>query len=235
MTRTHHKARKTPGVIGYCRVSTEEQAVSGLGLEAQRTALLAECARRGLPLVAVHTDAGISAKTLDRPALREALEALEAGKASVLMVAKLDRLTRSVHDATGLLLTAERGGWGLVALDAPVDTTTPQGAAMAQVLAVFAELERRLIGERTKAALAVRKAQGMRLGRRPAPAGGGVRERILEARRSGATFAAIAGELNADGVPTAQGGSKWYPGTVRYVVVGNERGAPDPEAGEVAA
>ena len=232
MTRTQRKARKTPGVIGYCRVSTEEQAVSGLGLEAQRTALLAECARRGLPLVAVHTDAGISAKTLDRPALREALE---AGKASVLMVAKLDRLTRSVHDATGLLLTAERGGWGLVALDAPVDTTTPQGAAMAQVLAVFAELERRLIGERTKAALAVRKAQGMRLGRRPAQGSDEARGRILAAREAGATFAAIAAELNADGVPTAQGGSKWYPGTVRYVVVGNERGAPDPEAGEVAA
>ena len=57
------------------------------------------------------------------------------------------------------MLAADKGGWGLVALDAPVDTTTPQGAAMAQVLAVFAELERRLIGERTKAALAVKRAQ----------------------------------------------------------------------------
>jgi hypothetical protein len=58
---------------------------------------------------------------------------------------------------SGLMLAAEKGGWGLLALDAPVDTTTPQGAAMAQVLAVFAELERRLIGERTKAALAVKQ------------------------------------------------------------------------------
>lgn len=65
------------------------------------------------------------------------------------MVSKLDRLSRSVHDATGLLLRAERAGWGLVALDAAVDTTTPQGAAMCQVLAVFAELERRLIGDST--------------------------------------------------------------------------------------
>jgi DNA invertase Pin-like site-specific DNA recombinase len=53
------------------------------------------------------------------------------------MVSKLDRSSRSVHDATGLLLRAERAGWGLVALDVAVDTTTPQGAAMTQVLAVF--------------------------------------------------------------------------------------------------
>ncbi len=219
----HRKASKSPGVLAYCRVSTEEQAVSGLGLAAQEQAIRAECARRGLVLVAVLTDAGVSAKNLDRPALRSALADLAAGKASVLMVAKLDRLTRSVHDATGLLLTAERGGWGLVALDAPVDTTTPQGAAMAQVLAVFAELERKLIGERTKAALAVRKAQGMRLGRRPAAGAEDVRARILSAREAGQTFAAIALALTADGVPTAQGGKRWYPGTVRYVCVGNER------------
>jgi DNA invertase Pin-like site-specific DNA recombinase len=81
------------------------------------------------------------------------------------MVAKLDRLSRSVHDATGLLLRADRAGWGLIALDANVDTTTPQGTAMTQVLAVFAELERRLIGERTKAALAVKRTQDVTLGR----------------------------------------------------------------------
>jgi DNA invertase Pin-like site-specific DNA recombinase len=63
------------------------------------------------------------------------------------------------------MLRAEKGGWGLVALDVAVDTTTPAGAAMTQILSVFAELERRLIGERTKAALAVKRAQGVKLGR----------------------------------------------------------------------
>jgi DNA invertase Pin-like site-specific DNA recombinase len=116
-------------VVAYSRVSTEEQAVSGLGLEAQERAIRAECERRGLLLVALHTDAEISAKTLDRPALVVALADLDAGQGDTLMVAKLDRLTRSVHDATGLLLRAEVGRWYLVALDAPVDTTTPQGAA----------------------------------------------------------------------------------------------------------
>src|SRR5579872_2538647 len=111
-------AKRTSGVVAYLRVSTEEQAVSGLGLAAQESAIRAECGRRGLPLVAVHTDAGASAKTLARPALKAALEALDAGEGSVLMSAKLDRLSRNVHDATGLLQRAERSGWDLVALDA---------------------------------------------------------------------------------------------------------------------
>ena len=137
------------------------------------------------------------------------------------MVAKLDRLTRSVHDATGLMLRSERGGWGLVALDAPVDTTTPQGAAMAQVLAVFAELERRLIGERTKAALAVKKAQGAQLGRR-AELTEDVRRRICQGHADGAGWTQIANELNSEGVKTVQGGRRWYPATVRYVVMGRD-------------
>jgi len=206
----------TVGVLGYLRVSTAEQADSGLGLDAQRSAIEAECARRDLPLLAVLTDAGLSAKTLDRPALAEALTRLDGGEATVLMVSKLDRLTRSVHDATGLMLRADRAGWGLVALDVAVDTTTPQGAAMAQVLAVFAELERRLIGQRTRDAMAVRKAQGVRLGRPPVlPAE--VVSRIVSARELGESWSAIGRALDTDGVPTAQGGARWYPATVRAV------------------
>lgn len=218
------RTTKIAGVVGYVRVSTDEQAVSGLGLAAQEAAIRSECERRGLDLLAVYTDAGISAKTIDRPALTAALADLDAGRGSVLMVAKLDRLTRSVHDATGLMLRAEKAGWGLVALDVAVDTTTPQGAAMAQVLAVFAELERRLIGERTKAALAVKRAQGIRLGRR-VELPDEVRSLIVNRHEAGAGFTQIARELNEAGVPTAQGGKTWYPATVRYVVVGNERSA----------
>lgn len=218
MPRTSAKVIRTPGVVAYCRVSTEEQAASGLGLAAQEDAIRRECDRRGLHLVGVHTDAGVSAKTISRPALAAALASLDAGIGSVLMVAKLDRLTRSVHDATGLMARAESAGWGLVALDAPVDTTTPQGAAMAQVLAVFAELERRLIGERTRAALQVRKAQGVRLGR-PRILAKEVVARIVAARQAGDTWAFIASQLNDDGTPTAQGGKRWYPATVRSVAL----------------
>lgn len=224
MAKITKRAQRTLGVVAYCRVSTEEQAVSGLGLAAQEDAILRECDRRGLPVVAVHTEAGISAKTLARPALTAALAALDAGEGSILMVAKLDRLTRSVHDATGLMALADQGDWGLVALDAPVDTTTPQGAAMAQVLAVFAELERRLIGERTKAALAIRRSQGVRLGR-PQSLSADVIERIVARRRAGATLSAIARELNDENVPTAQGGKTWYPATIRHIILSAERAA----------
>lgn len=191
--------------------------MSGLGLRAQKDAIRRECQRRGLDLIALHEDAGLSAKTLNRPALASALSELDSGQGSVLMVAKLDRLTRSVHDATGLMAKAEQSGWGLVALDAPVDTTTPQGAAMAQVLAVFAELERRLIGERTKAALAVRKSQGVRLGR-PRTLPIEIRERILTMRNSGMTLGLIASELNNERVPTSQGGASWWPATIRAII-----------------
>src|SRR5262249_49565525 len=143
---------------------------------------------------------------------------------SVLMVAKLDRLTRSVHDATGLMLRAERAGWGVVALDVAVDTTTPQGAAMAQVLAVFAELERRLIGQRTRDALARRRAQGVRLGRPPQLPTSVVR-RIIRARNRGESWSGIARNLDADRVPTAQGGLRWYPATVRSVASAELRNA----------
>lgn len=218
MGRTRKATSTTPGIVGYLRVSTEEQAVSGLGLAAQRSAIEAEAARRGLPLLAVHVDAGISGKSLARPGLTAALADLDAGKGTVLLVAKLDRLSRSVHDATGLMQRADRSGWGLVALDANVDTTTPQGAAMTQVLAVFAELERRLIGERTKAALAVKVAQGVKLGR-PRTLPTEVVDRIRTAHDGGTSWSAIARALTAENVPTAQGGARWYPATVRYVAL----------------
>lgn len=214
----HKTTTRTQGIIAYVRVSTDEQASSGLGLAAQEAAITAEATRRGLPIIAWLRDEGVSAKTTNRPALLEALAMLGRGEGSVLMVAKLDRLTRSVHDATGLLMTAEREGWGIVALDAPVDTTTPQGLAMSQILAVFAELERRLISERTKAALAAKRAQGAKLGR-PRSLPTDVVERIRARKADGASWSAIARELNADGIPTAQGGAKWYPGTVRYVAL----------------
>ena len=166
----------------------------------------------------MHTDAGVSGKSLVRPALTAALEDLDTGRGDVLMVAKLDRLTRSVHDATGLMMRSEKGGWGLVALDAPVDTTTPAGRAMAQILSVFAELERRLIGERTKAALAVKRDQGVVLGR-PRTLPDRVVERIVRERSAGVTWTSIADGLNGDRVPTAQGGVRWYPATVRTVAM----------------
>lgn len=87
-------------VIGYVRVSTEEQGVSGAGLQAQRAAIIAECERRGWTLVEIAEDVG-SGKSLKRPGIRMALDMLAAGDASALVVAKLDRLSRSMLDFAG--------------------------------------------------------------------------------------------------------------------------------------
>jgi DNA invertase Pin-like site-specific DNA recombinase len=213
-------------VIGYVRVSTEEQADSRAGLEAQRAAILAEAERRGWRHVTITEDAGYSGKDLRRPGIVEALDALHRRDASTLVVAKLDRLSRSLLDFSGLMARATREHWALVALDLGVDTTTPQGEMMANVLATFAQFERRLIGQRTRDALAVRRAAGVVLGR-PREMPEEVRSRIAAERAAGRSTPAIAEGLNADGVPTAHGGRRWYPSTVANTVRGSRPASLD--------
>lgn len=104
--------------------------------------------------------AGFSAKDLKRPGVRAALEELERGRADALVGAKLDRLSRSMLDFTAVMAKAQKQGWALVALDCAVDTTTPAEEAMAHVLATFAQFEPRLIGQRTREALAMKRRQG---------------------------------------------------------------------------
>lgn len=205
------------GVIGYIRVSTEEQADSRAGLEAQRGAILAEAERRGWSEVQIIEDAGFSGKNLKRPGIAAALAALHDKSASTLVVAKLDRLSRSLLDFAAMMNRATREHWGIVALDVNVDTTTPRGEMVANVMATFAQFERRLIAERTKEALAVKRAQGVRIGR-PRQLSDEVVARIRREREAGRTLTAIADGLSDDGVPTAQGGRRWYASTVRGVL-----------------
>ena len=198
-------------------MSTEEQKSSGAGLAAQRAAIVAECQRKGWTLVEVIEDAGYSARDLKRPGVQIALDTLTRGDADALLVAKLDRLSRSMLDFASIMAAAQKQGWGLIALDCAVDTTTPAGEAMANVLATFAQFERRLIQQRTREALAVKKAQGIKLGR-PRTLSDDIVRRIRAQRRAGATLTEIANRLNADCVPTAQGGKRWHPSTIRAVL-----------------
>src|SRR3954469_521127 len=205
--------------IGYLRVSTDEQANSGAGIEAQRAAILAEAQRRGWAEADLQwiEDAGYSGKNTRRPGITLALDVLRRGDAAGLVVAKMDRLSRSLLDFTTIMATAQREGWALIALDCPADSSTPVGEAMANVMATFSQLERRLIGQRTREALAVKKAQGVRLGRPPALPEV-VMSRITSERATGRSLRAIAEGLNADGVATAQGGRAWHASTVRAVL-----------------
>jgi DNA invertase Pin-like site-specific DNA recombinase len=209
-------------VLAYVRVSTSEQADSRAGLEAQRQAISAEAERRGWTILETIEDAGYSARSLKRPGVQAALETLRRGDADALVVSKLDRLSRSLLDFSGLMATAQKQSWGLVALDCNVDTSTPAGEAMASILATFAQFERRLIGQRTREALAVKKAEGVRLGR-PRSLPDKVVRRIDREHEQGRTLRAIAEGLNDDAVPTAQGGKRWHASTVRAVLASTER------------
>lgn len=218
--------------VGYVRVSTEEQAASGLGLAAQKAAILAEAERRGWTVVKVIEDAGYSGKDLKRPGIVEALHALRDHEAGTLVVAKLDRLSRSMLDFAGILDRATREHWAVVALDLGVDTTTPSGEMMANVLATFAQFERRLISERTKVALEQVKLHGTKSGRplgRPVQMSEEIRARIVSEHKAGQSVSAIARRLTAEGVPTAQDGRAWYPSTVRAALLSIEREKPRKE------
>jgi DNA invertase Pin-like site-specific DNA recombinase len=208
-------------VIGYLRCSTEEQSDSGLGLAAQRACITTEAERRGWDVEWI-VDAGYSASNLRRPGIERALSVLRGGEADALVVAKLDRLSRSVPDFAATLKAAQRQGWALVALDLGVDTTTPAGELIANVMAAVAQWERRVIGQRTKEGLAARRAAGGRLGRERMTSPEVV-ARIVELRAAGQPFHRIATDLDNDRVPTPNGGARWYPSTVSRICAAEAR------------
>jgi DNA invertase Pin-like site-specific DNA recombinase len=224
MARVKTVPRDPSTVVGYIRVSSTEQADSGLGLAAQRATIEAECSRRGWNLTAIHQDAGLSGKAVsNRPGLADALKDVETGVAGGLIVSKLDRLSRSLKDFAELMERAQKRGWNLVACDLGIDLSTPAGEFMANVMGSAAQWERKLIGLRTKEALAAKRATGVRLGR-PRILADAVVTRICVDHRTGLSLSSIARALNADGVPTAHGGSRWHASTVSAVI--NSRSTP---------
>src|SRR5207245_7778866 len=126
-------------------------------------------------------------KDAKRPGLEKAREALAAGDAGALVVAKMDRLSRSLLDFAQIMQEAQKQGWALIALDCPVDLTTPMGEALAAIIATFAQLERKMIGERTRDALTEKRAAGIKLGR-PRILPDDVRERIVAERQEKRTL-----------------------------------------------
>jgi len=221
-------------VVAYYRVSTERQGRSGLGLDAQRERCVQFAAQNGMQVVEAFTEieTGKGADALDRrPQLAAALAAARRHRGQVL-VAKLDRLSRDVHFIAGLM--AQRVAFLVADLGAEVDPS------MLHIYAALAEKERRVISERTRAALAARKRQGARLGNPSNLAAAGatgaartaesaqrfaenVAPVIREIRASGvASLRGIAKVLNTRGVRTARGG-RWAATQVGAVLARSER------------
>lgn len=215
-----------PLMLGYTRVSSEEQADSRNGLEAQRETLRLEASRRGWDME-YFSDEGVSGKWVG-PQLQEALQQLASGQAHGLVVAKLDRLSRSIVNAANIIEAAQAQGWSLVILDLGVDLTTAAGRMVAMNLVNFAQYERELISERTKAALAAKKRRGERIGR-PRVASPAVVRRIVSQRNDGSTYDAIAAALAADGVLSPLGRPTWQPSTVRRIYASATTGTDNTE------
>lgn len=157
-------------VVGYIRVSTDKQADEGVSLDAQRAKITAYCVAMDLELVAIVEDAGLSAKSLDRPGLHAALAMLESGKSQALLVTKLDRLTRNVRDL-GDLIEKFFSKYSLLSMADQIDTRSATGRLMLNVLTSVAQWERETAGERTRDAMAHMKAKGEFTGGNSAPYG----------------------------------------------------------------
>ena len=220
-------------VIGYIRVSTVEQASEGYSLAAQEAKLRSYSNLYDLELVGIETDAGQSGKSLDRPALQAALDALRSGKADAILVAKLDRLTRSVADMAQLIdeFFGEKAPnkATLFSVADQIDTRTAGGRLVLNVLVSVAQWERETIAERTKAALDHKKTIGEHVGSKPFGfeingthlVALEVEQKaislILDLRDRGRTLREIAAELTHRGIVTKRGG-RWHIQTVKRIL-----------------
>lgn len=228
-------------IVGYVRVSTDEQASTGVSLDAQTAAIQAYCAMRRLEVSEIVVDAGVSAgKPLaSRDGGRRVLDLVRSGNVGAVVAFKLDRVFRDCADCLAVVRDWDRRGISLHLVDLggqTVDTGTAMGRFFLTVMAGAAELERNLVGERTKAALAHLKANGVRLGRdalgwqrTDASDERGRRiltdladetvtvHRIVALHRDGLTLRAIAERLAREGHRTKRGG-RWHASTVRAVL-----------------
>jgi DNA invertase Pin-like site-specific DNA recombinase len=220
-------------VINYSRVSTSEQADSGVSLEAQEAKLAAYAELFDLEVVEAIADAGESAKSLNRPGLQRALAMLKRGEADGLAVVKLDRLTRSVADWQTLIdgWFGERAGKQLFSVGDSIDTRTAAGRLVLNVLMSVAAWEREAIGERTREALRHKIRCNQRCGKVRFGfdlAGDGktlipnVTEQraiamITSLRAAGRTLRQIAAELTAHGVRTKEGGAWTHTAVARIL------------------
>ncbi|RLC89158.1 MAG: recombinase family protein [Chloroflexi bacterium] len=213
--------------IGYVRVSTVDQTESGLSLKYQEQKIKAYCEALDINLVETATDAGFSGKSLNRPAIQELIGIIKKKKIDAVVILKLDRLTRSVKDLGFFVELLEKSSIALISVQDSINTTTAAGRLILNVLGSVAQWEAEAVGERTKAALSVKKAAGERVGTIPygyslADDGKKLIENPAEQkglrlmrrlRAKGLSYGKIAKELEKRKVKTKKGGD-WQHKTI---------------------
>jgi DNA invertase Pin-like site-specific DNA recombinase len=208
--------------IGYVRVSTDRQAEQGVSLEAQEAKIRAMATVQSAELLDVIVDGGESAKSLNRPGLQRLLDLINAGKVEAVIVAKLDRLTRSVKDLCGLLELFEKRKVALVSVAESLDTGSAAGRLVITIMAAVSQWEREAIGERTRDALCHKRGKGERVGDiefgyrlaadevhiEPDLGEQAALAAIRKLRSGGHSLRAVAGALNTSGHRTRRG-TEW--------------------------
>jgi DNA invertase Pin-like site-specific DNA recombinase len=207
--------------VGYVRVSTEKQAERGFSLEAQAEKIRAMALVQSADLSEIIIESGESAKSLNRPGMAKLLALVDAGKVKAVIVAKLDRLTRSVKDLCELLERFERRGVALVSVAESLDTGSAAGRLVLNIMASVSQWEREAIGERTRDALHYKRTQGERVGNiafgfrlagdgqhlEPDPAEQAALDAARRLRTAGHSLRAVADALNQGGHRTRRGTS----------------------------
>jgi site-specific DNA recombinase len=221
--------------VGYIRVSSLEQAIHGVSLDAQRARIADYCRAHGLELIEICTDAGISGRrTNNRPGLKTAM-AMACQNKAVLIVYSLSRLSRSVIDCVETVRKIERCGAALVSITENIDTTSAMGKFFFTLMSALGELESEIISERTLAGLNHKRARGEKLGGHvpygytardgrlvPNPAEQIIVGYIVRRTSEGAGIRVVTRELIDAQVPTKRGG-RWFPETIRTAVRFDEK------------
>jgi len=217
-------------VVGYVRVSTEEQASSGCSLAAQEAKIRSYCELYGIDLIEVISDAGQSAKTINRDGQQKALAMLDDGTANGIIISKLDRLTRSCRDWNSLIERYFAGKASLLSVDDKIDTQTASGRVVLNLLVAISQWEREAIGERTSVALRHRMKEGIRVGAPPLGSrienGRLIKDEAelravtlaLHLRGKKMAYQRIANELERLNIPTKRGATRWHSETVRQII-----------------
>lgn len=215
--------------VGYARVSTEEQASTGCSLEAQVSKIGSFAALYDVELVEVVSDAGQSAKNLNRPGLQRVLRMLGDGTADGIVISKLDRLTRSVRDWATLIDQYFAKHASLLSVDDRIDTQTAAGRVVLNLLVAISQWEIECIQERTSTALKYKQKQGIHVGAPPfgyrVIEGHLVEDEAelravtlaLQYRKQMMPYADIADEFIRLAIPSKRAG-QWRPETIRQIV-----------------
>src|SRR5579863_4159909 len=151
-------------VIGYARVSTDKQTERGVSLDAQAEKIRAMAVVHNAELIDIIVDGGESAKSLQRPGMERLLALVDGKKVQSVIIAKLDRLTRSVKDLCELLERFERRGVALISVAESLDTSSAAGRLVLNIMTAVSQWEREAIGERTRDALCHKRSRGERVG-----------------------------------------------------------------------